>query len=139
MRRFPFQAERVTDLEEGDFWGLLMPDGRFAALQVTHLKKSGPHSRSKFVVGIVQWRGSALPTVADISGRRILAQGYWGQDHLDNAGVVVLGNSPDKELLTGLATGFETGRGDALPTEVWPGEVAGRIERAFSEAPPLRH
>jgi len=135
MRQFPFQAERVQDLEEGDFWALLMPDGRFAALQVTHLKRSGRHSRTKFVVGIVDWRGDALPTVGDINRRRILAQGYWGQDHLDNAGIVVLGNEPHTELLPGLAANFETGRGDALPTEIWPGAMAARIERAFREAP----
>jgi hypothetical protein len=120
---------------EGDFWGLLMPEGDFAAMRVTHLKGAGRYSKSKFVVGIVEWRGEALPTASEINVRRILAQGYWGQDHLDNAGVMILGNGPQTKLLPGLATTFETGRKDALPTEIWPGSMAQRIERAFREAP----
>jgi hypothetical protein len=133
-RAFPLSPRSTRDLEVGDCWAIQLADGTFGVCQVTDLRRSGQGARTTLVAGVIDWSGSATPTVGDLAGRPVLAQGLVRIEVFTVGGAVLLGNVPlngDGRILASPFRDFEVG----TVTQTWgwkvlPRRVAQTLGRA---------
>jgi hypothetical protein len=71
---YPFVPKSNRRPRPGQFWGIPLDDGRFAAGRVMAVPAFGVTDRTGLVVGLMDWVGSAPPTEEDIAGRPVTIQ-----------------------------------------------------------------
>ena len=74
---YPFVPRSNAHLLPGQFFSFRLSNGRYACGRV--LESRWPHqpgSRTLFRVGLMDWSGDAPATADDLTGRRVLEQGY---------------------------------------------------------------
>ena len=63
-------------MKPGQFWPILLSDGRFACGRVLQIARDyGEISTKTFLAGLMDWAGDVEPTSSDLSGGQILASG----------------------------------------------------------------
>jgi hypothetical protein len=129
-RAFPLSPRSSRDLEVGDYWAVPLPDGSFGACQVSDLKRSGVGALKTLVVGVIDWRGNAEPTVPELAGRRILAQGLTRIEMFTKGGAQVIGSTNATVHGPELKSAFRD-HGVGTVTEVWGWKA---IDRRVSTA-----
>jgi hypothetical protein len=77
MRIFPFLPKSNASLRPGDFWGMEIAPGTFAAGRVVELpsQHNDFSDRRWFLAGLMDWCGKAPPTSIDLENRKMLEQG----------------------------------------------------------------
>lgn len=85
------------------------------------------------MAGVIDWHGEVPPPVADLHGRRVLAQGLTGVEVFKVGGAVVLGNTTDTVPTEGLTSAFrDFSVGTRTQTWGWKA-LARRVEQEFAE------
>src|SRR3954468_20634802 len=69
---YPFVPLSNRRLAPGQFWGVLLKDGRFACGRVLQVDQK---TRVMFVAGLMDWIGPERPTAKALSGSHILEIG----------------------------------------------------------------
>jgi hypothetical protein len=127
---YPFVPKSNRYLRPGQFWGIKLADGRFAAGRVMAVPAFGPRDRVGVVVGLLDWVGTAPPTADDIAGRPVLEQAKARFEAIASNGPHVLGLRP-LEADGLVAVDPNDGRVGAIHL-VWGWRtIANRAERAF--------
>lgn len=88
---YPFVPKSNRRLSPGQFWGIQLSNGCFAAGRVIQVN---PKDRSSFLVGLMDWMGPNPPTSDDLAGRRTLDQGSAGYLTIVDTGPAILGERP---------------------------------------------
>ena len=98
-RSFPFTPRSMRELERGDVIGVhCEPDG-WVCLQVVDLARSGPGSRTTFVVGVLPWSSTqSPPTPAAVAGLDATDQGLTRVELFTKGQAQVFGNLPVKDV-----------------------------------------
>ena len=84
----------------GQFWAVLLSDGRYACGRVLHVpRKADPEpslylNTRIFLAGLMDWSGSAPPEGEAIAGCEILAQGRMHVAAISDTGSTILGRQP---------------------------------------------
>ena len=109
-------------------------DGDYGACQVVDLRSSGPGSRTTFVVGILRWRGHALPDEAALDGTQVETVGVCPIEVWSENVSPILGNRP-VTLAPGLGSpwaDFSVG----VKTSVWGARTVSRkVQELLDDAP----
>jgi hypothetical protein len=76
-RTFPFLPKSNTLLMPGDFWGIPIAPGKYAAGRIIELpwQHESNNDRRMFLAGLMDWCGRASPTSDDLENRKVLEQG----------------------------------------------------------------
>lgn len=93
-RSFPFSPKTTARLELGDVIAIDCGDGTWAALQVSHLTRSGPGARTGLGVGTLPWRGAVYPTPEDLAGLSFLEHGRTTIQIFTEGGALVVAEAP---------------------------------------------
>lgn len=74
---FPFLPKSNVGLMPGDFWGIQIAPGKYAAGRIIELpwQHSGRTDRRMFLAGLMDWCGHSPPTSPDLANRKVLEQG----------------------------------------------------------------
>lgn len=89
-RVFPFSPKSSTRLEVGDLIAIPCPEGDWAVLQVSALRRSGPGARTTLGVGVLPWRGDRQPTANAIEGLEFLEHGMTAIEIFTEGGAEVV-------------------------------------------------
>ena len=107
---YPFVPKSNRLLIPGQFWGIQLSSGAFAAGRVILVN---PEDRSTFLAGLMDWVGPHPPTSEDLTGRKTLTQGKASYLTIVDTGPAILGHRPLD------ADGLEPDH--MLSQEGWPG------------------
>jgi hypothetical protein len=77
-RTFPFLPKSNAGLVPGDFWGMQIAPGKYAAGRIIELpwQHSGESNRRMFLAGLMDWCGHAPPISDDLAYRKVLEEGF---------------------------------------------------------------
>jgi hypothetical protein len=127
---YPFMPRSNWYLRPGQFWGIKLSDGRYAAGRVMAVPASGSRDSVGVVVGLMDWVGAAPPTAADLSGRPVLEQAKSNFEAIANTGSEVLGLRPLEA--DGLIAIYPYDGRVGASVQVWGSRsIAYRADRAF--------
>lgn len=126
---FPISPKTTAQLEIGDVIAIPLSGGRWGALQITDLLRSGPASRSSFVAGPLPWDGTEHPTANDVAGLAVTEQALIHTDLFRHGGFQVTANTTPAS--TGLPSSFRD-HGVGTRTKVWGWRTA--IQRVADAA-----
>ena len=133
-RPFPMSPRSTRDLRIGDFWAVSLADGDYGACQVVDLRSTGPGSRMTFVVGLVRWRGGALPDDVALLGTQVERVGVCPVEVFAEMASPILGNRP-----VTFAAGVGSPWSDVsvgAKTSVWGARTVGRkVQELLDGAP----
>ncbi|MBL8869768.1 MAG: hypothetical protein JNK90_08230 [Planctomycetaceae bacterium] len=74
--KYPFVPKSTAYLEPGQFWSIPLDNGWFACGRVLQLKiVDGQRDRRQFLAGLIDWRGTSVPTDEAIAGAQLLDHG----------------------------------------------------------------
>ena len=93
-REFPFSPRSSLRLEIGDLIAVPGTEGRWAVLQVSALRRSGPGARSTLGVGVLPWSGEEPPRPEDIAGLDFTEHGMTAIEIFADGGAEVVGCAP---------------------------------------------
>lgn len=122
-REFPFSPKTATALRVGDLIAIPGSGGRWAVLQVSALRRSGPGARTTIGVGVLPWSGAKPPTADAIAGLDFMEHGMTAIEIFSAGGAEVVGCAP-------LAGGVQSNMLDhhvGVKHEVWGWRTAMRL------------
>jgi hypothetical protein len=98
--KYPYLPKSNASLMPGQYWGIPLSDGRFAAGVVVAVPtpEQAPLHRlgtRLFVAGLLAWAGHEKPTAEALTGRKLATWGYVHVRSIDAVGGEVLGRLED--------------------------------------------
>jgi len=93
---YPFVPKSTTSLIPGQFWGILLSNGRYVCgrvLAVCPQADGRPHSRH-FIAGLLDWHSEEAPTSVNIAGHPVLEQGTAHIKTIVRTGGHIIGHRP---------------------------------------------
>ena len=89
---FPFEPKSTKSLAPGQFWGVPLNAGRFAAgVVLADAIRAGKRDTRLICIGLLDWVGDAPPTGQDVMGAPLLEYGFAHVRSIQRDGKLILG------------------------------------------------
>ena len=93
---YPFEPKSNAHLVPGQFWGVPLSDERWACGRVLAVKTEAdeyfPGNNRTFLAALMDWEGHEPPSAGDISGHKVIAQGWAHVRTIQTNGRLILGH-----------------------------------------------
>lgn len=90
--KYPFEPKSTKSLAPGQFWGVPLNGGRFAAgVVLADAIRQGKRDTRLVCIGLLDWVGDALPTAQAVVGAPLLEYGFAHVRSIQRNGALILG------------------------------------------------
>jgi hypothetical protein len=90
--KYPFEPKSTKNLAPGQFWGVPLRSGRFAAgVVLAHAIREGKRDTRLVCIGLLDWVGNAVPTSEDVVEASVLEHGFAHVRSIQRHGGAILG------------------------------------------------
>jgi hypothetical protein len=90
--KYPFRPKSTKHLEPGQFWGIPLRSGQYAAgVVLAHAARLGKRDTRLLCIGLLDWCGDAAPTAGDLAAAQVLEHGFAHVRSIQQHGGNILG------------------------------------------------